>query len=383
MKFRAQRVNQRLIPRLHLAAGRAHAADRGHNLRKRHQILKGRGMFRFFAALGPVGKGQHPMIHAHGHAPPAHRADVSEFFRFLRVQVHAAVAVSVKVILALLRKEFDCACNAAVCALLQRAFERRIGNFALNEVHLAAQLGRRMRVRIGNQREPVQLGQPPVHGRVGGQAGFQRVDMLCQVAEAGFDFVEAGHGSEQRKMRRPDMRRNEHCLRAGIQRDFQKIVRAQAQNGPPVRVDIADGLQPFGKGRRPFEGRKQNDRVHLAHPTVLFVDAADLAAEHEFCFLRLRRLKGIGHPVFVPQRIHALARLAQLLRKHLPPRRVREVAGANQRYALAFCPQIQHGGHAVSAGSSGILGMDVQIRRVHIFSPIPARSAHSHERQAA
>ena len=99
-----------------------------------------------------------------------------------------------------------------------------------------------MGVGVGNKVEPVQSRDPPVHGRVGGKAGFQGVNVRGQVLKTFLDGVKAGKGAEQREMRRPDMSGDEHRFGAGVQGDFQQIPAVQTQNGTAVGVDVADEM---------------------------------------------------------------------------------------------------------------------------------------------
>ncbi len=148
-------------------------------------------------------------------------------------------------ILSLLGEKFHRSLKAF--AGLDRLNQLRIRQAGIQQIGLPAQLGGRVGVGMGDQGEAIQSRNPPVHGRVGGKAGFHRVDIGGQVLEALFYGVEPGKSSEQGKMRRPDMSGDEYRLRAGLQRDFQKVPAVQSQNRASVGVNIADGLQPVGK----------------------------------------------------------------------------------------------------------------------------------------
>ena len=103
-----------------------------------------------------------------------------------------------------------------------------------------------MRIGIGDEGESIEGRQPPVHGRIGGQAGFEGMNVRREVAEALLDGIEAGECAEEGEMGRPDMRGDEDGLGAGIQRDFEEIMGGQAKDRTAVGMDIADGLQFFG-----------------------------------------------------------------------------------------------------------------------------------------
>ena len=65
---------------------------------------------------------------------------------------------------------------------------------------------------------------------------------------------------------------NIDSLWAGFEHDLQKVVTVKPQYRPSVGVDIADSFQLFGKELGRLKAWQQNDAVHLAHPTVFFVD---------------------------------------------------------------------------------------------------------------
>lgn len=98
----------------------------------------------------------------------------------------------------------------------------------MENIGLPRQIGRRMGIGIGNQCIAVQGGKAPVHGRVGGEAGFQRVDFAGKIFKAFLQRIKTGIGAEKGEMRRPDVCGNENDIRAAFQRDFQKIPAIQA-----------------------------------------------------------------------------------------------------------------------------------------------------------
>ena len=155
---------------------------------------------------------------------------------------------------------------------------------------------------------------------------------------------------------------NENGLRAAVQRDFQQVAAIQPQNGPPVGMEIADGLQPVGEGFGGFQPRQEDDMMHLARFSTAFIDGADLARHHE-----ARRIAGgfAGQAVFVPEAVEPFLRLLQHFGQLGPPRRVRKIARAQQPDALAPGPQVQMRRVTVAAGGAGILGMNMQIGNVH------------------
>ena len=85
---------------------------------------------------------------------------------------------------------------------------------AVKHVGLAAELGRRVRVRVADERDLVQLRQAPVHRRIAAEAGLRRGDVLRLVPEALRERVEPGVAPVQREPRRPHVGGNDHALRA-------------------------------------------------------------------------------------------------------------------------------------------------------------------------
>ena len=66
---------------------------------------------------------------------------------------------------------------------------------------------------------------------------------------------------------------------AGFQGDLQEVPAVQPQDGPPIGVDVADGLQPPGEGVRRLQAGKEDQVVHLAGAAVFLVDVADLPGD--------------------------------------------------------------------------------------------------------
>ena len=91
-----------------------------------------------------------------------------------------------------------------------------------------------MGVGVGYQREAIQGGQPPVHGRVGRESRLHSMDMAGQVAKAFPDGVKAGKGAEHGEMRGPDMGGDKLGLRAGSQSQLQEIAAGKPQDRPSV-----------------------------------------------------------------------------------------------------------------------------------------------------
>lgn len=220
-----------------------------------------------------------------------------------------------------------------------------------------------MRIGVGNQGEAVQSRHPPVHRRVGGKAGFHRVDVSGQVAKTFFHRVKAGKSPEHREMRRPDMGGDKYRLRAGIQRNFQQIPAVQPKDGTPIRMDIADGFQPVGEGLGILQRGQQNYIVNLAGPAAFFVDGTDFPGQNKprcGCCLAER----IRQTCIVPQAIQPVFGRNQLFCQFGSPSGMGKVPSTQKLNAFSPCPKIQMGGVAISAGGPGVFGMDMQIRNI-------------------
>ena len=70
-------------------------------------------------------------------------------------------------------------------------------------------------------------------------------------------------------------------LRATGKGDLQQVPAVQAQNGPAVGTNVADGFQPAGQGVRRLQAGQQDEVMDLTGAAVALIDAADLPAYHE------------------------------------------------------------------------------------------------------
>ncbi len=318
--------------------------------------------------LRTVGQGLYPVEHADGHRLSADWAVSPGLRRLLRGQAAAAVAVAVQMVLSLLWVKFHRAGQSLPG--LQSPAQGGIGGRDVQQIGLPPQLGGGMGVRMGDQLIPVQGGEPPIHGRIRGEPCLQGVDVPAQVAKAGLQAVKAGKGPEHREMGGPDVGRDEDGLRTGLQGDLQQVPGVQPQDGPPVRADVADGLQLPGEEVGGLQGGQQDHAVDLPGPAVLFIDGADLSRDHK---TGLRPRSGVLlKAVPGPQGVEPLLRWDQLLRELGPPGRMGEVPRPHQVDALPPGPEVQVLRHAVPAGGPGVLGVDMQVRDQHRSpSPLP------------
>ena len=160
--------------------------------------------------------------------------------------------------------------------VFERRRNGRIAHFRIEEIGFPRKVRGRMRIRIGYHRESVERRQPPVHRRIGRQARFERMDMRRQVSKAFFDGVKARIGSEQRKMWRPNMRRDKDCLRTDIKRDLKQVPARKAEDGPSVRMQVERELELPRQRLCRLERGQQDHIVDFAYLAVLFIDRADL-----------------------------------------------------------------------------------------------------------
>jgi hypothetical protein len=88
-------------------------------------------------------------------------------------------------------------------------------------------------VGIGDQNIWIQLRQQPVHGRVGREAGFQSVDMGCQILETLLDIIKPGFRAEKGKPGCPHMGGNKKRPITGFQNDLQQVLESSPRIGLP------------------------------------------------------------------------------------------------------------------------------------------------------
>ena len=164
MEFRPQLVQQAFILLHDLFTGSGSARRGCNDFGQRCQALKRLGVFRP-EALRPIGQLLHPMLYADRQLFPAYRTKPLPRRGFRRRQAHAAVPVSVQMVFPFLRKKFHGPQEplARPDCMRQRGIRKR----GFQQIGFAPQLGGGMRVRMGNKRQPVQLGNAPIHRRIG------------------------------------------------------------------------------------------------------------------------------------------------------------------------------------------------------------------------
>jgi len=186
----------------HRLAARADAEHLAHDLVQGHEPLEASRHFRTVAGR-PIRQLLHPAHHPHGELAAAVGAATVQLAGPLRLEAQPALAVAVKVVFALLGVELDGAEKSATAT--QGSEHGAVGRLDVQQVGLAAELGRRVGVGAGDQGESIQTAHAPVHWRVRRQPGLGGEDVTSEVTEALLDRVESRLGAEHRKPRCPDM----------------------------------------------------------------------------------------------------------------------------------------------------------------------------------
>ena len=169
-------------------------------------------------------------------------------------------------------------------------------------------------------------------------------DSPVSVGEVGVavgDRVEPRLGTERGEPRGPDVRRHEVPVGTRFEGDLQQVAGVEAEDRPAVRAEVADppegGVEP---GDRVQVGQV-DQVVHLAGAVVALVDRRDLDGEHEphigRAQVRRQPLADVGFALRA-QPVHARLGRYERLAQVVVPRRMGEVAGAEQRDALALGP---------------------------------------------
>ena len=235
----------------------------------------------------------------------------------------------IQVVFSLLGVEFD----GSRKALLPFHGPDHVGiiQCCVKEVGLTTQFRGGVGVGIRDQQVSVQGRDEPVHGRVGRKARFKAMDVKSEVLKAFLDGVEAGFRSEKGKPRGPDMSRYEHCVFAGLQRDFQEVMGIQSQDGPPVRGDVPYPAKPFLKTLHRRHVGHEDEVMHLPGFSILLVDAADLSCENKACGAGATGRDLFFHPLLKlrGQLKETLFRLHQLFSKFGSPGRMGEIPRAD------------------------------------------------------
>ena len=153
--------------------------------------------------------------------------------------------------------------------------------FAAERRRLAAEHGRRMRVRVAHQLIAVQRRAHPVHGGIRREPGLDREYLAGQVPVAVGDEIEPGFRAKDGEPRCPCVGRDEVAAGSARQGDLQEVPRGQAENRPAIRGKVADLAQRFGDPVRGLESRRVDQVVNFPGPVAATVDRGYLGREQE------------------------------------------------------------------------------------------------------
>ena len=179
VEFRPNLRQQLLVALLHALAGGGTLLQLGEDFREREEVLIGEGTGRRLAVRA-IRQLRHPVIHAQRQQPAAYRAAAIVRLALRGQAVEIALPVAVDMVFAFLREELQRAQEARRRHAPQGVHHRVIAHLAGEDIGLACQFRRRVRVRVAHQRIAVELRDAPVHRRVGGEPGLQREDLPAQ-----------------------------------------------------------------------------------------------------------------------------------------------------------------------------------------------------------
>ena len=302
------------------------------------------------------------MLHADRRRLTAGRALPARRPRLGRGRPHVAGAVAVQVVLALFGEELDRAVEAVPGP--QRPLNAEVVGLAGERGRLPAQHRRRVRVGVGHQPVLVQARHPPVHLGVGGQSGLDGEDVGGQVRVAVGDPVEPGLRAEHREPRRPRVRGHQVAPVAAGERDLEQVPRVEPEDRPAVRGEVADAKELPGDLVDRVKRRRVQQVVHLPGPVVALVDGGDLRRQQEADRRPARGRQRLVHRALKlrPQPEQPGRVWHQLGAELLPPRRVREVAGADHADPLTPGPPGQVLQVAVAAARPRELRVNMEVR---------------------
>src|SRR5208283_330532 len=312
--------------------------------------------------LCPVRQREHPVEHADGDGGSADRTNTAGLERLIRLHADPALAVAVQVVLPLFRVELERPQETLAGPQgTHQAIPARLG---VEEIGLPAELARRVRIRVGDQAVAIKGAPAPVHQRIGGEARLQGEDVRGQLLEAVFDPVEAGFGAEEGEPGGPDVGRYEKRLLGSFQEHGEQVLGIQAENGPPVRSDIADGRKLRPQPARVFQSGHADQAVHLPHLSMLPVDGADLGGQDESDFVVRRHSPFQGRARRrLLERVQPVL-LHELLLKLGKPPGVGEIPGAHDPDSLDSGPVMEARQVSLPARGPRIPGVHVQVGNV-------------------
>jgi len=133
-----------------------------------------------------------------------------------------------------------------------------------------------MRIRIGHNCILIQHRQPPVHWRIGRKPRLHRKNMGQHIFKTLFEGIKPRTGTQNGKVGRPDMRRNEQHIFTSLQTNLYQVSAIQPQDRSPVRLQVSNCIQPGVQPRHRLKIRHQHHVMNLPRLVVLLVDQADL-----------------------------------------------------------------------------------------------------------
>ncbi len=325
-------TQQCLIASGHLFAVGADALDLTEYFLQRYQGCEGGGVIRS-VAIGAVGQTLHPVQHPNRDRLMTDRAESIHAQGLYRVKTLSAFAVAVKMVFALFGEKLQGAAKALT--MLHGASNGEVIQIGLIEGCLAPQFGRGVGVGVGDQSVAIQAGDAPIHGRIGGEPGFDGKNVPGQIAIAVIDGIKSRLGTQGRKPRRPDMGRNQIAVGARLQGDLQQIAGIKTQYRPSIGGNIADAGQRRGETFCSLQARHADQVMHLAGFLTLFVDGGDLHRQLKAGLEAGQRrgpfgLQGLLHLLFQagPETEQSRLRLHKMGFDLLAPCRVGKIAGA-------------------------------------------------------
>ena len=156
-----------------------------------------------------------------------------------------------------------------------------------------------------------------------------------------------------------------HEIRPGarLQRNLQEVAGIQAQNRPPVRVQIADLAETMIERLNGRKIGRIDEMMNFAGRLVLLINRRYFNGQHEARGTMTGARQSFGDAPFQvrPQAEQAGLCGDQLVFEFGQPSRMREVTGADDGDALLACPQCQVLEVAVAAGGTRVFGVHVQV----------------------
>ncbi len=160
------------------------------------------------------------------------------------------------------------------------------------------------------------------------------------------------------------MGRHKNRTRTQLQGDLQQIPAVQSQDRPPVRVDVANGLQLPRQNFSLLKPWQKNHIVYLSHLPVLLINRTDLTGDHKPGLISFLCGAVLYSELFL-QNIKPLLCRDKLLCQLLTPLGMSKIPAAQKADPLSPGPQVQILRRTIPAGCPGIPGMNMKVRYYH------------------